>query len=103
MHLVTEIVGWAGAAIMLTAYLSVSMGWFQVGRRFQAANMLASGALVVNGANHGALPSVVVNTAWFLISMVAFLLIQLRPKAIRPAGNFPRLDGELYCSEDSKQ
>ncbi|GAA1257794.1 hypothetical protein GCM10009589_06590 [Arthrobacter pascens] len=47
MQLVTEIVGWAGAAIMLTAYLSVSMGWFQVGRRFQAANMLASGALVI--------------------------------------------------------
>lgn len=72
---------------MLTAYLSLSMRWFQIGRGFQAANMVASGALVVNGAYHGALPSVVVSTVWFLISMVAFLRIQLGPKIKSTVGS----------------
>ncbi|MBE4720398.1 hypothetical protein DAD99_20320 [Pseudarthrobacter sp. AB1] len=103
MQLVTEIVGWAGAAAMLTAYLSVSMGWFQAGRRFQAANMAASCALVIKGAYHGAMPSVVINIVWFLISVVAFLCIQLRPRIIRPANDAPLLRREPCCSVDSKQ
>lgn len=103
MQLVTEFVGWAGAATMLAAYLSVSMGWFQPGRGFQAANMVASCALLINGAYHGALPSVVINIVWFLISLFAFLRIQLKPKAAGPGEEDPRLVEEPRYSADSKQ
>lgn len=73
MGVVSEIAGWAGAAAILTAYLSVSMGWLRAGRRFQAANLLGSCAFIINGAHHGAWPSVVTNIAWFLISVIALL------------------------------
>jgi hypothetical protein len=66
-----EAVGWFGAAAVLVAYLAVSMGWLRPTRRFQAANLLGSIAFIVNGAFHGAWPSVVTNIAWGLISIVA--------------------------------
>lgn len=68
-----EIAGWAGAALILTAYLSVSMGWLKAGKRFQTANLIGACAFIVNGAVHEAWPSVVTNIAWFLISAVALL------------------------------
>ncbi|MBT2514667.1 YgjV family protein [Arthrobacter sp. ISL-30] len=71
MELLWEVAGWAGAVAILVAYLGVSMGWLKAGRRFQTANLLGACAFIVNGAFHGAWPSVVTNVAWFLISAVA--------------------------------
>ena len=71
MELLWEIAGWAGAAMILGAFLSVSMGWQKAGRAFQTANLLGSCAFILNGAFHEAWPSVVSNVAWFLISAVA--------------------------------
>lgn len=73
MELLWEIAGWAGAAAILSAYLSVSMGWVKAGKRFQTANLLGACAFIVNGAFHEAWPSVVTNIAWLLISAVALL------------------------------
>ena len=73
MELLWEIAGWAGAIAILSAYLTVSMGWLKAGRGFQTANLLGSCAFIVNGAFHEAWPSVVTNIAWFLISAVALL------------------------------
>jgi hypothetical protein len=77
MELLWEVAGWAGAFAILSAYLGVSMGWLKAGRRFQTANLLGACAFIINGAFHGAWPSVVTNVAWFLISAVA--LIRMRP------------------------
>ncbi|MFC8040958.1 hypothetical protein ACFUOZ_16520 [Paenarthrobacter sp. NPDC057355] len=73
MELLWEITGWAGAAAMLCAYMTVSMGWIKPGTTFQAANLFGSCAFIINGTLHGAWPSVATNVAWFLISAVALL------------------------------
>lgn len=77
MELLWEVAGWAGAVAILGAYLGVSMGWLKAGRRFQTANLLGACAFIVNGAFHGAWPSVVTNVAWVLISAIA--LFRMRP------------------------
>jgi len=68
-----EIAGWAGAVAILSAYLSVSMGWLKAGKAFQTANLVGASAFIINGAFHGAWPSVATNVAWCLISAVALL------------------------------
>jgi hypothetical protein len=73
MELLCEIAGWAGAAAILSAYLTVSMGWLKAGRGFQTANLFGACAFIANGAFHQAWPSVASNIAWFLISAVALL------------------------------
>ncbi len=73
MELLWEIAGWTGAALILSAYLSVSMGWLKAGKRFQTANLIGACAFIINGAVHEAWPSVVTNIAWFLISGIALL------------------------------
>ena len=73
MELVWEMAGWAGAALILSAFLSVSMGWLKAGRAFQTANLVGACAFILNGAFHEAWPSVASNVAWFLISAVALL------------------------------
>ena len=76
MELLWELAGWAGAVAILSAYLSVSMGWLKAGKGFQTANLFGSAAFIINGTLHGAWPSVVTNVAWFLISAVA--LVRMR-------------------------
>ncbi|CAH0289335.1 hypothetical protein SRABI83_04160 [Arthrobacter sp. Bi83] len=85
MDVLSEIAGWTGAAVMLTAYLSVSMGWVRTGRRFQVGNLLGSFAFIINGAYHGAWPSVVTNIVWFLISVTGLLRILRKGNAAEPA------------------
>ena len=52
MELLWEFAGWAGAVTILTAYLTVSMGWLKTGKAFQTANLVGAGAFIVNGAFH---------------------------------------------------
>ena len=82
MELLWEIAGWAGAVAILSAYLSVSMGWLKAGKGFQTANLLGAVAFIINGTVHGAWPSVVTNVAWFLISAIA--LFRMRAAAPQP-------------------
>ncbi|MGX1163083.1 inner membrane protein [Arthrobacter sp. SLBN-100] len=82
MELLWEIAGWAGAVAILSAYLSVSMGWLKAGKGFQTANLLGAVAFIINGTVHGAWPSVVTNVAWFLISAIA--LFRMRSAAAEP-------------------
>lgn len=92
MEVLWEIAGWSGAALILSAYLAVSMGWMKTGRRFQVANLVGACAFIANGAVHEAWPSVVTNIAWFLISAVALLRMRSagRPTvAAAPQVQFP--------------
>jgi hypothetical protein len=94
MEVLWEIAGWAGAALILTAYLAVSMGWLKAGKRFQTANLIGACAFIVNGAVHEAWPSVVTNIAWFLISAVALMRMRSAsqtPVAVAEAPQFPGL------------
>lgn len=87
MELVWEIAGWAGAVAILSAFLSVSMGWLKAGRGFQTANLVGACAFIINGAFHEAWPSVVTNAAWFLISATA--LVRMRGARETPAPESP--------------
>lgn len=84
MELLWEIAGWAGSVAILGAYLTVSMGWLKAGRGFQIANLFGACAFTVNGAFHGAWPSVATNVVWILISAIALLRLHA---ASRPGGD----------------
>lgn len=103
MDVPIEVTGWVGALAVLAAYLSVSMGWLRPGRRFQTANLLGSCAFMVNGAYHGAWPSVVTNIAWFLISIIALLrarITRAHPEVSAVVETLESVDFPPAVSED---
>ena len=72
LELAVEAVGWAGALLILLAYVLVTMGRL-TGRSpaFQWMNLWGAAGFIVNGWWHGALPSTVLNVIWMLIATVA--------------------------------
>ncbi|HKU12053.1 MAG TPA: hypothetical protein VJQ61_12635 [Sinomonas sp.] len=96
MDVVFEIVGWFGAVAVLVAYLSVSMGWLRPTRRFQVANLIGSCAFIINGAFHGAWPSVVTNIAWGLISVIA--LVRMPQNNPEPLQREMLVQGEMLVT-----
>ena len=63
-----EIAGWAGAALILLAYLLLSMGRLTgQSPAYQWMNVFGAAGFVINGWWHGALPSAVLNVLWLLI------------------------------------
>ena len=91
MELLWEIAGWSGAVLILSAYLSVSMGWLKAGKRFQVANLIGACAFIVNGAVHEAWPSVVTNVAWCLISAIAILRMRATQESPVAADEAPQV------------
>lgn len=76
-----EIVGWAGASLILLAYLLLSAGRL-TGHSlvYQAMNVVGAAGFIVNGWWHGALPSAVLNVIWMLIGTIALWRILARRK-----------------------
>jgi cell shape-determining protein MreD len=67
-----EVVGWAGAVLILLAYLLLSAGKFTgQSLTYQAMNVLGAAGFVINGWWHRALPSAVLNILWLLIGAFA--------------------------------
>jgi hypothetical protein len=77
--LLIEIVGWAGAALILVAYLLLSMGRL-TGQSavYQWMNVFGAAGFTINGWWHGALPSAALNVIWMLIGGVALWRITQR-------------------------
>ncbi len=74
-----EGVGWAGAALILVAYLLVTTERL-TGRSalFQWMNLVGAAGFVVNGLWHKAIPSATLNIVWMLIAVVALWSIARR-------------------------
>ena len=72
LELAVEAVGWAGALLILLAYVLVTMGRL-TGRSpaFQWMNLWGAAGFIVNGWWHGALPSAALNVLWLLIGAIA--------------------------------
>jgi hypothetical protein len=72
VELAVEIVGWAGAALILFAYLLLSAGKL-TGQSlvYQGMNIVGAAGFVVNGWWHGAIPSAALNVLWLLIGAFA--------------------------------
>jgi len=67
-----EAAGWIGAALILGAYLLLSMGRL-TGQSplYQWMNVAGAAGFIVNGWWHHALPSAVLNVIWMMIGGVA--------------------------------
>ena len=67
-----EVAGWAGATLILLAYLLLSAGRL-TGQSlvYQAMNVVGAAGFVINGWWHGAVPSAALNVLWLLIGAVA--------------------------------
>ena len=72
VQLAVEVVGWAGAALILFAYLLLSAGRLS-GQSlvYQGMNVVGAAGFVINGWWHGALPSASLNVLWLLIGAIA--------------------------------
>ena len=70
--ILVEIAGWAGALLILLAYLLLSAekltGQSLV---YQGMNVVGAAGFVINGWWHGALPSAALNVLWLLIGAIA--------------------------------
>ena len=80
-ELAIEVAGWAGAGMILLAYLLLSAGKL-TGQSlgYQWMNVVGAAGFIVNGWWHGALPSEVLNVIWMLIGAVAVWRILARRK-----------------------
>ena len=63
--IVVEVMGWTAAAIILAAYVLLSLGKLD-GRSYfyQWMNVIGAGGFIVNSGYNGALPSAVLNVIW---------------------------------------
>lgn len=60
-----EIAGWAGAALILLAYLLLSMGRLNgQSPLYQWMNVFGAAGFTINGWWHGAIPSAALNVLW---------------------------------------
>jgi len=70
--LAVEVVGWAGALLILLGYLLITAGKL-TGKSllYQAMNVLGAAGFAINGWWHRALPSAALNVVWLLIGAFA--------------------------------
>ncbi|WP_341631560.1 CBU_0592 family membrane protein [Sphingomonas agri] len=72
IQVAVEVAGWIGAALILFAYLLVTIGRLTgQSLAFQWMNLLGALGFVINGWWHQALPSASLNVIWMLIAAVA--------------------------------
>ena len=72
MKLAVEVIGWAGAALILGAYALLSTGKLRAESvSYQLMNILGAAGFVVNSGWNGALPSAAMNVIWIGIGLYA--------------------------------
>jgi hypothetical protein len=72
LQIAVEVAGWAGAVLILLAYLLLSAGKL-TGQSlvYQGMNVVGAAGFVINGWWHGAIPSAALNVLWLLIGAIA--------------------------------
>ena len=72
MKLAVEVIGWAGAALILGAYALLSVGKLRAESvTYQLMNILGAAGFVVNSSWNGAIPSAAMNVIWIGIGLYA--------------------------------
>ncbi len=63
--MVIEAIGWAAAALILAAYILLSLGKLE-GRSYtyQWMNVIGAGGFIINSGYNGAIPSAALNVVW---------------------------------------
>ncbi len=76
LQLLSDVLGWVGAALLLGAYALVSTKSVEGDSIvYQLLNLVGSAFLIVNSAYYGAYPSVGVNVVWIGIAVFAILRV----------------------------
>ena len=82
MKLAVEVIGWAGAALILGAYALLSAGKLRAESvSYQLMNILGAAGFVVNSGWNGALPSAAMNLVWMFIGVYGLHQRKLQIKA----------------------
>jgi formate hydrogenlyase subunit 3/multisubunit Na+/H+ antiporter MnhD subunit len=78
LKIIIEITGWIAAALMLSAYLLLTMGKI-TGRSslYQWLNVLSGAGFILNSGWNGAYPSAFINVVWVAIGLYG---VSGRPK-----------------------
>lgn len=80
MTILIEIAGWAGAILILGAYILLTLGRVQAQSVvYQAMNVAGAAGFIVNGWANGALPSAALNIIWMGIGVYALWRIRMKP------------------------
>ncbi len=70
MKLAVEVIGWAGAALILGAYALLSSGRLRADSlTYHLVNILGAAGFVVNSGWNGAIPSAAMNLVWIGIGV----------------------------------
>lgn len=82
--IVIEAIGWAAAAIILAAYVLLSLGRLE-GRSYlyQWMNVVGAGGFIVNSGYNGAIPSAVLNVIWAAMGLFTLWSVWLARQAAR--------------------
>jgi hypothetical protein len=82
MKLAIEIIGWAGAALILGAYALLSANRLRAeSLTYHLMNILGAAGFVINSGYNGALPSAVMNVVWIGIGVYALAQMRRRARA----------------------
>ena len=74
LHYLIETVGWIGAALMLSAYLLLTVGRMTAqSALYKWMNALSAAGFIVNSGWNGAYPSASINVIWLAISLYGLL------------------------------
>jgi hypothetical protein len=72
MKLAVEVIGWAGAALILGAYALLSSGRLRSeSLTYHLMNIFGAAGFVVNSGWNGAIPSAAMNVVWIGIGLYA--------------------------------
>ena len=64
-RIVIESIGWTGMALILAAYVLLSMGRMDGrSRAYQWMNVIGAACFILNSGYNGAIPSATLNVAW---------------------------------------
>jgi hypothetical protein len=85
VSLVVTALGWAGAAVFLTAYVLVTQGrWAPTSGRYQLANVVSGLMLGTVAASSGVWPSVFTNLVWAAVALHAVTVVLRARRATTP-------------------
>lgn len=84
--IVIEIIGWTAAAIILAAYILLSLGKLEgCSYLYQWMNVIGAGGFVLNSGYNGALPSAVLNIVWAGMGLFTLWSVWRAQRAVRAA------------------
>lgn len=76
LPLLVEIIGWAGAALILIAYLLLSAGKLPArSLAYQGMNLVGAIGFVINSGWNGAIPNAALNVVWAFIALITLIRI----------------------------